>query len=178
MSVTEMMWLLPFIFMIHDFEEIVMMSAWQQRHAPALNRRLPQRALSLMAHSGALSPAAFALAVAAECVLLSVFSILSIPFGWTDFWLGLLLAFFIHLLVHIGQWVWFKGYTPAFLTSIFASIYCLWALWTLKNSLISNTQAVLLFTFICLLVVAINLLAALRLAKRFDAFLSAYSRGL
>ncbi|MCE1253189.1 MAG: HXXEE domain-containing protein [Anaerolineae bacterium] len=178
MSANEMMSLLPLVFMLHDFEEIIMMPAWLQRQAETLKQRLPPRIQSLMSHSAGLSTAAFSLAVAEEFLLLSVLSTLAIHFAWTAFWLGLMLAFFIHLLVHIGQFIWFKAYTPAILTSLPAGLYCLWVLWLFKNSLASEWQAVLLFTLLGLAIVVINLVLALRLGKIFDVFLATYIRAL
>jgi hypothetical protein len=37
MKIETLMWLLPIIFMFHDFEEIIMMKIWLKKNLPVLH---------------------------------------------------------------------------------------------------------------------------------------------
>lgn len=41
MDVTSLLWLLPVVFMFHDFEEILTVEAWGNKHGPAITASLP-----------------------------------------------------------------------------------------------------------------------------------------
>lgn len=131
MEPETIMWLLLPIFMIHDFEEIVMVSAWLRKYQAELRRRFSRLAVRILDSAVNRSTAAFTLAVAEEFVLLTIFTMVTVEMKIYPVWTGMLLIYFLHLLIHIGQWIAFCRYTPAILTSLLTSIYCLYALWYL-----------------------------------------------
>jgi hypothetical protein len=128
MKIETILYLLPLVFMLHDFEEILMMKTWLAHNAAELQRRFPRLAEKMLPHFSSLSTSAFALAVAEEFVLISIFSVAAVEFQWYAWWAGLLLAFFLHLLVHMGQFLVWGKYIPTVVTSLPAGLYCIWAL--------------------------------------------------
>ena len=40
-KIETLMWLLPIVFMLHDFEEIIMFKPWMNANCAALEKRLP-----------------------------------------------------------------------------------------------------------------------------------------
>jgi hypothetical protein len=173
----NIMWLLLAMFMIHDFEEIIMMPAWLQKHQGAFGVRFPSFVARLLKSALNRSTSAFALAVAEEFLLLTVFTVFTVQRELYALWAGMLLAYFLHLVIHMGQWIVFRSYTPAILTSVWTSIYCLYAFWYMNSVVHIEWDAMVVPTLICMLIIAINLALSLRLADWFDEWLRNYAKG-
>lgn len=166
-----LIWLLPVVFMIHDFEEIIMMKPWLTKNWAKLEKRVPAKVIRAMARQKDMLVSAYALAVAEELVVLSAFTFLGAECEMYNIWAGFLIGFFIHLLVHIGQFIAFRGYVPVILTSIPASIYSLIALHDLNLAHPIDWETVTVWTVISLVLIVVNLLFALKMAQKFDGWL-------
>ncbi|MBI2332821.1 MAG: HXXEE domain-containing protein [Chloroflexi bacterium] len=79
MTLDTLLWLLPAVFMFHDFEEIIMVRPWLQKNTPLLRERFPKLAERVLPQLESLSTSAFALAVAEEFILLTAL-IISVNF--------------------------------------------------------------------------------------------------
>jgi len=132
MKIETLMWLLPIAFMIHDFEEIIMMKPWAAKNSVEIQRRFPSLASRVLPHLERLSTSSFALAVAEEFILLSTVTYFAVEYELYAVWAGVLLAFFIHLLVHIMQFFLYWKYIPVIITSVIISLYCVFALYFLN----------------------------------------------
>jgi hypothetical protein len=99
----SVMWLLPVVFMLHDFEEIIVLRPWLEREAGYLQQHFPRLATRVLPHFSQLSTSAFALAVAEEFVLLSAVTLFTVEREHYALWAGLVLAFGLHLVFHIVQ---------------------------------------------------------------------------
>jgi hypothetical protein len=122
LKIENLMWLLPVIFMLHDFEEIIMMRPWIDRNAVFLRERFPRLADYMLGHLEKLSTPSFALAVAEEFMILVAVTYLAVEHGWYAVWGGLLLAFFAHIIVHLVQFLAIRRYAPMIITSVPAAI--------------------------------------------------------
>lgn len=119
-------YLLPLVFMLHEFEEIIMMPTWLQQNQTQLVGRFP--AAQRMFHAlGKLPAPAFTLAVAEEFILLSACTLIATIYGHITAWYCCLLAFGIHLIVHLVQFLIIRKYIPAIITTILCLPYCVWA---------------------------------------------------
>lgn len=94
--------LFPVVFMLHDFEEIVMQQRWMERNADELSRRFPVLRKQIM-QLRELSTTGFAIAVAEEFIIISGVSVYAVLSQHYFLWMALCLAFGIHLLVHVGN---------------------------------------------------------------------------
>ena len=161
-------WLLPIVFMFHDFEEILFSKSWIAKNKETLSQKFPKLSKRFLARFENLSVQAFSLAVAEEFVLLSVVTFLSVTLESYLFWLGIFMGFFVHLLVHLAQWIIFRKYIPAIYTTIISLAYCFFSLnFILKNNLF-EVKEIIIWTFIGFGIVVINLLFAHKLAELFD----------
>ena len=161
-------WLLPIIFMFHDFEEIIFFKSWMIKNREKLSERFPKLSKRFIARFENLSVRAFSVAVAEEFVLLSIITVLSVVFENYLLWLGVFMGFFIHLLMHLVQWIVFRKYIPAIYTSVISLIYCALSLnFILKNNLF-ETNEIIIWTFIGLGLMILNLIFAHKLAELFD----------
>ena len=97
-------WLFPILFMIHDFEEIVMVYAWQQKNKQYIQSRKDK----YIPFKFKASTSAFSIAVAEEFVIISIVTIISCLLNNYVIWFGLFIAFIIHFFLHIFMCISFK----------------------------------------------------------------------
>jgi len=170
-KIETLMWLLPIVFMFHDFEEIIIFKPWMNANRAALEKQLPSWAARILAEHGAMSTSAYALAVAEEFIILSALTLLAVELELYPLWAGIMLGFFIHLLIHVGQFLVYRRYVPVILTSLPSGLYCLIALHDLNFYRPLDWKLVALWTFASLIIIGANLALALKLAGKFDAWL-------
>ena len=128
MKVETLLWLLPIVFMIHDFEEIIMIPSWMERNRAVILARFPKLGKRLLSQFGSLSGPGFSVAVLEEFILISLLTLLAVENNCYNLWTGLMLVFFLHLFMHVGQFLVFRKYIPAIVTSLLSIIYCIYAL--------------------------------------------------
>jgi hypothetical protein len=170
MKPDTMMWLLPVVFMFHDFEEIIMMKPWITRNKHDLRRRFPAAASRLMPHFENLSTSSFALAVAVEFLLFGVLTFLAVEYEIYALWSSMLVIFFLHLIFHIFSFVLYRNYVPVIITSLFSIPYCLYAAHFLKNNAIFWSDFTKWFIRVTAAGVVVYI-SALWLATRFEKWL-------
>jgi len=160
-------WLLPIVFMIHDFEEIIFFESWLNKNRDYLAAKFP-KITKRMPFFDNFSTSAFAFAVAEEFILLSLITLFSVIFNNYLLWLAAFMGFFAHLLMHLGQWIIFKRYIPAIFTTFFALIYCIYALYEIISNGIFQTSEIILWSIIGIVILAPVFLLLTKLAEIFD----------
>ena len=165
-------WLLPIVFMVHDFEEIIFFKSWITKNSPYLKKRFPSLAKRLLPRIEALSVPAFTVAVFEEFVLLSIITFTAFYFDYYSIWLAVFMAFFIHLLIHIIQWIVLKRYIPSIITAILALPYCIWGFIIVLRSHLFTASVIILLSLAGVLFMILNLLFAHILAEKFDKKIS------
>lgn len=168
MKIETLLWLLPIVFMFHDFEEIIMMKAWLDKNADKVASRFPFISKLLFKHKN-LSTAAFALEVAEEFIIISTITFLAVEWESYTLWAGLLLVFFIHLLMHVGQFVAYRKYVPVLVTSILSIPYCIFAIISISGYV--NWTTVLFLSPILLVAVILNLRFCFWLGEKYQKIL-------
>jgi len=161
-------WLLTIVFMIHDFEEIIFFKPWINRNKGYLTKKFPKISKRFLPRMENLSTSAFTLAVAEEFLLLSLITVGSVLFDNYLLWLAAFMGFFVHLLVHLGQWIILKRYIPAIYTTLLALIYCVYALCEIIFNNVFLISEIVLWTIIGFGLVGVNLLFAHKLAEMYD----------
>lgn len=160
--------LLPIVFIIHDFEEIIFFKSWMSKNSAYLKVKYPFLAKRLLAQFNNLSTASFAVAVLEEFVLLVAITFATLYSGCYYLWLGVFMAFFIHLIVHVVQWLVIRRYIPAIVTTLIAIPYCIYALgWLIESGMFSFLDFVV-WTFLGLILVAANFMFAHWVARQFS----------
>ncbi len=126
-SMHFLVWLLPVIFMIHDFEEIIMVEAWGERYKAKIERVWPKRKPFGLGQFHTQATAVFSIAVYVEFILFSVIAFLSVLFDSYLIWMVVFLGLTIHYVIpHLIFPIIFKGYVPGQITGlivILPSIY-------------------------------------------------------
>jgi len=176
LKVENLMWLLPAVFMLHDFEEIIMMRPWVNRNADFLRERFPRLSNRILGHYKKLSTSSFALAVSEEFVIIAAVTFLAVEHGWYAAWGGVLLGFFAHIIVHLVQFLVVRRYAPMIITSIPAALYCVYAVNYLLTAGYTTWQALWPWTLFFIAFVAVNILLVHRMAARFEQWLRRYGK--
>lgn len=170
-SIESLIWSLPLVFMLHDLEEIIMVRPWLDGEAKRLRQRFPRFTERFLKQVGGLSTSGFALAVAEEFVLLVLLCLACLFWQAYALWAALLVAFFLHLLVHLGQFLLYRRYIPGLITTFLGCGYSLWALLICYNLGWLIWPQIAFFSFLSFVIVVLNLIFAHYLAHRFDAWL-------
>ena len=101
--------MLPVVFMLHDFEEIIMFKPWLIKNREELKSRFPKFENFLTKRSYfEYSTSAFAVAVMNEFALISLVTFCSLYLDVYDWWFAAFMAYSIYLVVHLGQWIIYR----------------------------------------------------------------------
>lgn len=112
-------WLFPVIFIIHDFEEIIMAEVWGKRYRKEINAVWPKRQPFGLNDIRFYQTPAFSIGVEVEFLLFSLISLLSVIFRSYFFWYSAFLGITLHFaFVHVLICIPFKHYVPGVITSV------------------------------------------------------------
>ncbi|MGN0050449.1 MAG: HXXEE domain-containing protein [Prevotella sp.] len=139
LSVLYLVLSLPVAFILHDAEEVAVQHRWMLAHRESLASRFP-KLRPLTEHLSQLGTTAFAIAATEELVVLVVATCYVLVDGIfsTQIWSALFLAFSLHLFVHFGQAILFRGYVPGIVTSLLLlpySAYGVWSIWLTTSAM-------------------------------------------
>jgi len=126
MNMETIIWLFPILFMFHDFEEIIFMQTWIVRNKSYLSERFPKLSKKILFHFEKIPTASFAVGVAEEFILISIVTISAAISHWYFLWIGLFVAFTLHLIIHCFQFIIIRKYVPAVFTSIICLPICIY----------------------------------------------------
>jgi len=119
--------LLPIIFMLHEFEEIIFLKYWLKKDKDYLHKKFPKIGSRIYSQFSKLTTSGFALAIAEEFVIVSLLTYVSIITQNFYIWFTVFMGFSIHIIVHIIQWVLYRKYIPANCYQYFSiAVLCIW----------------------------------------------------
>lgn len=170
-TLTTIIWLFPILFMLHDFEEIIMINSWKKKNKKYIEEI---RNKSIPFNFNA-STAAFAIAVAEEFLILSIVTLISYLFSSYIIWYSLFIAFTLHLIFHLFQWLRFKKYVPSTITSILFIPICFYIIYKFNTLFYYNFPIIFFFTVIGTIIMIINIYILHRSMKKFDFWLERFS---
>ena len=152
----------PLLFIFHDLEEIIGMKRFVNRNADMLQRRYP----FLYKRLRRFTTEGFALAVMEELFVFTVLALAALYFdnslSW-NIWFGGFVGLAAHYVMHIGQALLIRRYIPALITSVICLPISMLILYRSYNLIEINGW----FVVLGLLIVALNMIPALKIAGRF-----------
>jgi len=160
--------LLPVVFMIHDFEEIIFMKSWMRKNKNYLINKFPRIGVRIVKLFEPMSILSFIIAVAEEFIVLSLVTYLSIYYNSYYIWLVIFMGFFIHLIVHIIQFLVIRRYIPAIVTSVLAMGYCIYVFLEIVKINLFDYADILICSVSGIIIVGLNLLFAHKLGHLVD----------
>lgn len=163
------MMLLPIVFMIHEYEEIIMFKSWLGNNRNELKRRFSklERVLARRGHFD-YSTATFAIGTAHEFVLISVISLSAVWLEAFQWWFAAFAGYFIHLIVHLVQWAIYRKYIPVIITTILTLPYCVYAFVEFAKASILSPLQMLLWLVVGIILTMLSLLSAFFLMSKFQ----------
>ncbi len=165
-----LIWLFPIVFMIHEFEEIIFMHWWVKKNKEHILNKYPKLGKQVLGQFDVISTEAFSLIVAEEFLIVSFIVVFSAFTNNYDLYVGLILAFSIHLLTHLIQFIALRSYTPAIITTLLTGIFCAYAFVKIINSELLSFNRTLIFTIVLTVVVFLNLKIMYSLVKKIKCF--------
>lgn len=167
-----MIWLFPILFMIHDFEEILMINVWQKKNEQYIQSRKGK----YIPYNFKGSTASIAFAVALEFIVISTLTIISYLLGSFLAWFGLFVAFTLHLLFHVVINISFKKYVPGVVTSIIFIPLCFYMAYKVKTDILLNHN---IFTILFCVLISVLLMLSIvyglhKSVKYFNLWLERY----
>ncbi|MFT4415477.1 HXXEE domain-containing protein [Fredinandcohnia humi] len=149
MDVQTMIWLFPVVFILHDFEEIIMLESWIAKEGEKVSKILPNKISNRVMRQFTMTTAQMAVAVLVIFLFVSSATFMASqyvtngPLGNIYFFTVLLLIFFIHVFTHVGQSILFRSITPGVVTSVlFVFPYSLLMLTSLLSSQLINWNTI------------------------------------
>ena len=164
-------WLFPIIFMIHDFEEIVMIKIWQKKN----KQYIESRKNKYIPFNFKGSTAAFSIAVDIEFIIISIICIVSYLFNSYFVWFGLFTAVTVHLLIHLLMCIDFRRYVPGAITSIIFIPLCCFIIYNVGSSLNCNIVILLLSVLVGFIILLGLIYVLHKIIIKFNNLLEIYS---
>lgn len=163
------MMLLPFVFMVHDYEEIIMFRRWINRNREELRKRFP-KIESFFTRRGVFdySTSTFAVGTAHEFILISVVSFCSVWTGEYQWWFAALTGYSVHLLMHIAQWIVYRKYVPVIITSFLTLPYCIYSFAEFSKTTVLSFSQMVLWAAIGIVLTILSLFSAFFFMDRFQ----------
>lgn len=161
-----LIWLFPIVFMFHEFEEIIFMRWWVKKNKEHILKKYPKLGKQVLGQFDVVSTEAFSLIVAEEFFIVSFIVVFSALTENYDLYVGLILAFSIHLLTHLIQFVALRSYTPAIITTLLTGIFCAYAFVHIRINELLSFNLTLIFTILLTVVVFLNLKIMYSLVKK------------
>lgn len=110
--------------MLHEFEEMIMLPAWIRKNEKELSVMFPALRTKLLF----LKSPAFVIAVCEEFIIVSACTIVAITTGSIQPWYICLLAFSLHFMAHVVQFLILRRYIPAIVSTLLCLPYCVKAI--------------------------------------------------
>lgn len=162
-SMNFIVWMLPIIFMIHDFEEIIMAEVWGKRYREEINTVWPKRQPFGLKYIHCCHTPTFSIGVEIFFLFFSLISLFSVIFQNYFIWYSVFLGVTLHfVLAHMFMCIQFKHYVPGVITSIIFLLPSIWFLLMAKNILHYGIGIILLS---CLLGIILTIIMVPMLHK-------------
>lgn len=156
MTLLSVILLLPVFFAIHELEEIIMMQRWVSKNRSTLYDRYPKIGFIIRLMEK-VNTRGIAIIAAEEFVIVSACTFATAYTGNIVAWYCCLAAFGIHLVIHLFQFITWRRYIPAIVTSLLCLPYCIYAIYRISG-LLTQTEFIL-YAAVGIAIGVINLLA-------------------
>jgi hypothetical protein len=145
-----LVWLSLVLFLVHEFEEIILIKAWSMRNSEriaALWPRVKPFGLHLFdgnAYAAAPITETAAIGIGMQFALILLLTLASVLTGYYLLWIGFTaLMPFLSIYMHTRDAIRFKGYTPGVLTAVLTGIPTLWIVYRVLASTDYDPWAIL-----------------------------------
>jgi hypothetical protein len=149
--------LLPIIFMLHEFEEILFLKIWLHKDREYLCNKFPKTGQKIYFQYSGFTTSGFVFAIAEEFLLISILTYVAIIFQKEYMWFTVFMGFSIHIIIHIFQWIIYKKYLPVTVSSILVLPYCIYGFKYFIDNNVINAFWIIISSIIGIVAVVLNL---------------------
>jgi len=158
--VQTLIWIFPILFILHDFEEIIIIEKWMNENSGIIQKKLPRKIADKVIKQFSMSTAQFAVAVLVIFLFVSSSTFMAHQFVNQESLVYLYpfiiftLTFFLHAFTHIGQSIYLRSITPGTFTSAIIIIPYSFVLYKtlLINGIITWKVVLICLPFVLLLI--------------------------
>lgn len=167
MYLENLLWLLPILFIVHDFEEILLIKSWKKR-----NMDLFESTTAIKPYEGFLSTESFSAAVFEELLIFIGVVVYSLYAHNTLVWIGTFFALVIHFLPHILFCIINKRFVPGAITALIFLPFSIQILFKVIQMTDYHMNEIILLCLICTVLFIINLKVLHKLFPKLNQWLS------
>lgn len=170
-TLNALVWLFPVLYMIHDFEEIILIGAWKKRYKKEIEALKDKKA----PYADFISTASFSCSVAVNFFIFSIVTLLSCLTNTYVVWYGLFFAIVFHFAIHIFISIRFKHFVPGLLTSILCLPVGTYILFITADMAKYSWLTICVSCVICFLILLADLVIIHALMPVFNKWLEKYA---
>lgn len=122
MTAATLVYITIVLFLVHEFEEMIMIAPWIRRQMRCGSART--RTHYFVHRFAGASQAVIVLMIGIEFLILSAVTITVLTTGWYSLMIGFLIPYVLHLVGHITEWFIYRSYTPSLATSVITLLPC------------------------------------------------------
>lgn len=163
-------WLLPILFILHDFEEMIFMPIWKQRHAKKIG------SMKNPFFGAVTNGQAFSVGVLEELVILVTVALICSLTHSDGLYLAFLVAYTTHFLMHYRMCLSFRGYVPGVVSVTLELPLMLWLITTYWIRGHMTIETFLFFFVPAFALVYVNLLVMHKLMPKIQARILKYAQ--
>lgn len=166
------LWVFPVLFIFHDFEEIIGLGIWLKKNNQIISDKYPKIATLISKIYTEYSTEGMAVAVFEEFLLCILICLIAIFSGFYLLWMGVFIAFIIHMIIHIAQSIILRNYVPALATSIIAVPISIYVLTECVQQVNCSLGTVIIWSIIGFVMIVTNLIFAHSLMRKYTRWIS------
>ena len=152
MTIETLVWLLPIIFIVHDFEEIILIKSWK-----AKNQDIFSSPTGFKPYEHFKSTASFSVAVLEELILFIGVAFFTVLTQNYLAWIGSFFAVTFHFIPHFIFCLRVKRFVPGAFSAVIALPFSIWMLIDVIKFTLYSTLEIVLACLIGLIVFILNL---------------------
>lgn len=164
----SLLWLFPITFLFHDFEELLTVEKWANRHGEQISNSLPPFGRKIFKSSLRMNTFHFAKDMLWVYSMIVIATVLAVFFDFYLLFLAALHLYFLHVFTHLGQAAYLKRYTPGVVTAVFPVLpYSLYAYYRLLADQVVSVSDLFWGLAIMLVLVPIGVLLLIKGRDRY-----------
>lgn len=163
-------WILPILFILHDFEEMIVMPIWKKRyHEQISGMRHP--------YFGAVTNGqAFSVGVLEEMLIFICVSIVSYVMHSDGLYLAFLIVYTLHFLMHYRMCLTFHGYVPGVASATLELPIMIWLIISYWQKSQMTLGRFIIFFVLAYAVMIINLRVMHKLMPNIQTKMAVYTK--
>lgn len=131
-SINSLIWLMLVVYALHGNEEIIMLMPWMRKNNPLMhkgNAWFAEKYKKVVAHYS--TPCLAVMGLLYSLLIITPIFV-TVEFKLYSIFIGILLAYAFHLLIHIVEFALIRTYIPMIVTALFSALYVIDAIWKIS----------------------------------------------